>query len=274
MRIINTLLRALFDGLLYPFRGLPPIVGLALVAVGSGVIALVAYKHTSNQAAITRVKARIAAALFEVRLYNDDLRALLRAQAELLRSNARYFGLNLVPMAVMMVPFVLIVAQLQFHYGFDGLHPGDRAVLTARWSQPLAFGAERVELEAPAGVAVETPGVVARPRREISWRLRALERGEHRLVLEVGGQRITKTLVVDQRVRRRSPARLRGTLVNQLLYPAEPPLPAGSGLDEIRLAYPDREVSAGLFRAHWLVVFLLLTIVAAFALKKPLGVTL
>jgi hypothetical protein len=59
-----------------------------------------------------------------------------------------------------------------------------------------------------------------------------------------------------------------------LLYPAEPPLPKDSPLHAITLSYPEATIDAGLVSAHWLIVFLVLSIVFAFALKKRLGVTL
>ena len=61
--------------------------------------------RTSDQRAHPRRQARrLHAALFEIRLFNDDLSAIFRAQAEMLRHNLTYLRLSLVPMIWMFVP--------------------------------------------------------------------------------------------------------------------------------------------------------------------------
>ena len=97
--MVNAALRALFDALLLPFRSLPPIVGLLVVSLVVSIGMLLVFKRTSNQARLEAVKRQIHACLFEIRLFNDDLPAILRAQVEILRHNLRYLGLSLVPHA-------------------------------------------------------------------------------------------------------------------------------------------------------------------------------
>ena len=78
--------------------------------------------------------------LFEIRLFNDDLRAMLRAQVEILRHNVTYLRLSLVPMLWMLVPLVLVIAQLQFHYGYAASPRTARA----RQGSPEGGGHSRV----------------------------------------------------------------------------------------------------------------------------------
>ena len=129
MSLLNAALRAVFDVALRPFAGLPPIVPVTVVALVSGIFALLVYRWTSDQVAIAAVKRRLFGHLLEVRLFNDDLRAVLAAQLRLLRENLTYLRLNLVPLLWMIVPFMLLIAQLQFHYGYDGLEVGERSLL-------------------------------------------------------------------------------------------------------------------------------------------------
>ena len=53
---------------------------------------LLVFKKTSNQAKLEAVKRQIHACLFEIRMFSDDLPAILRAQREILRHNLRYIG--------------------------------------------------------------------------------------------------------------------------------------------------------------------------------------
>jgi hypothetical protein len=71
-------------------------------------------------------------------------------------------------------------------------------------------------------------------------------------------------------VRRRSPVRVEAGFLNQLLYPAEEPIPADSPVESIALTYPDNQTLAGV--PFWLIVFFVLSTAFAFALKKRFGV--
>ena len=288
MSLLNAALRAVFDLLLRPFAGLPPIVPVAVVALVSGIFALLVYRWTSDQTAIAAVKRRLFGHLLEVRLFNDDLRAVLAAQLRLLRENVTYLRLNLVPLLWMIVPFMLLIAQLQFHYGYDGLEVGERTLLVVDLApaDPAAAGGEEavprppIELEAPAGVAVETEGVWVPSLRQVLWRLRADEPGHHELVVRADGESFTKSLFVvapeaGARWVRRSPTRRRAAILDQLLYPAEPSLPRGGPIERIDVRYPAASISFfGLFDVHWLIAFLVLSLAFAFALRNRFGVTL
>ncbi len=281
MSLLNSLLRRLFDGALYPFRGFSPLVGLVLISLLIGVAMLLVFKVTSNQEKLAAVKRRIHAGLFEIRLFNDDLRAILRAQGDILRHNFSYIGLSLVPLLWMIVPFVLLVAQLQFHYGYQGLEPGGQTLLTVElkegWSTSLGQSARpQFELVAPEGLKIEAGPAWTPALRELTWRVSALEQGDYQLTLKSKDEELTKSVRVSDQVVRRSPNRLQPSFLNQLLYPAEDPLPKSAPVQAIRLTYPygDGGIEGWESEWTWMVIFLILSIVFAFALRKPLKVTI
>lgn len=273
MGILTGILRAVFDGLLLPFRGMPAAVGLAVAAALVSVVALLAYKGASNQKKIALVKRKIFAALFEIRLFNDDARAIFRAQGDILRHNAVYFALSLAPLAVMLPPMILVMAQLEFHYGFKGLEPGQSTVFEVTLKEPPATVAAResgapVSIEVPPGLRLETPGVWIPAKGEIAWRIAAVQPGDHVVTVKVEGEEpVTKSVHVGGGIVRRSPSRLEAGFVNQLLYPAEAPLPKGSALSKIEVKYPGAEVSLFGWKSYWMIGFFVLTIVFGFALK-------
>ena len=282
MEALNSILRAAFDALLLPFRGLPPVVGLAFVSLLAAALVLLVFRRCSDQAALAAVKRQIHAGFFELRLFSDDPPALFAVQWELLRHNLRYLRLTLVPMLVLIVPFVLAIAQLQFHYGYRGLRPGETALveveLDPAWrSLPggvaAASGRPDLRLEVPAGLRIETPGVWAPSLHRVTWRLGVVAAGSHSLTLSWAGASYGKSVDASARVVRRSPSRLRAALLDQLLYPAEPPLPAGSPVRSIAVTCPDASIAVLGLSAHWLVWFFVLSMLLAFALRRPFGVT-
>jgi len=283
MGLLNAVVSPIFEAVLFPFRAFPAWVALAVLSLLTAIGVLIVYKKTSNQAAIDRVKGRIHAGFYEIRLFNDDLRAVIRAQSEIVRHNVAYVGLNFVPLLVMIVPFVLIAAQLQSHYGWDGLRPGEPVLLTAELTEGWAPSASKpnVALSVPEGLRVETAAVWVPSQREFTWRISAQREGDYELTLRAGDASVTKRVFVAGATGRRAPVREQAGFVHQLLYPAEDTLPGDSPIYSIRIDYPDGSIDvfgwnmgalAGI--PAWMIVYFVLTMVFALALKRPFGVTI
>ena len=217
------------------------------------------------------MKRLIHATLFEIRLFNDDLRAIMRAQLEILRHNATYLRLSLVPMLWVIVPLVLVIAQLQFHYGYAPVEAGDRLLLKVQVRDGSADG---ITLETPPQMRLDTPPVWLPGAKEVVWRVHAAEPGRYELRLKVGADTYTKQLQVAGGVVRRSPVRLEGDFINQLLYPSEPPLPDEAPISAITVTYADGNIDVFGWELHWMVVYFALSLIFAFALRKPFGVTI
>jgi hypothetical protein len=131
-----------------------------------------------------------------------------------------------------------------------------------------------VTLQAPAGIAVEAGPVWVAAERQLAWRISAERAGRYELTFQAGNETLTKTAVSSEIAERRSPIRVGTGFLDQLLYPAEPPIPASSAFAQVSLGYPDAEVDLFGWKTNWLIGFLVLSLVAAFALRKPMGVEL
>jgi uncharacterized membrane protein (DUF106 family) len=270
MSLLNAALVKAADLLLAPVGALPPLLGLTIVSLVTAAAMLAVFKRTSDQSRLRAVKRAIHAALFEIRLYNDDFRAILHAQLEMLRHNATYLRLSLMPMLWVIVPLVLVMAQLQFFYGYAPLQPGAGALLKV---QLRTGSGEAVSLEAPPELRLGSHGVWFPGAREVVWKVAPTAPGSYDVRVKVGSDVYTKTLQIAGGVVRRSPVRLESGFINQLLYPSEPPLPGDGPVTAITVAYPESEPALFGWELNWMVWFFVLSIVFAFALKKPFGVT-
>ena len=121
MAALNRFFTAIFDLLLRPFEGLSPLWSLVPLGIVFTVFALYVFKWTSNQKALDRVKQRIHAGIFEIRLFNDDLRSIARSQLDVMGQVVKQLALTLVPLLWMLIPFAIVIPQLQFRYGYSGL---------------------------------------------------------------------------------------------------------------------------------------------------------
>jgi len=274
MSLINTPLRAFFDALLYPFREMSPWVTLLPLSLGTAVVLLLIFKRTSNQEALTAVKAKITAGLFEIRLFNDDLRSMFQAQGQILRRTLTYMRLSLVPMLWTLPPLILVIAQLQFHYGYEGFTPGDSTQLQVVLKpDAVPSGKPAIRVSSSNGLSVVEPAVWVPSLREMAWRIDVDAPGSYELGISLGSAAATKSVDASNLIVRRSPLRSRGFL-DELIYPAEAALPADSPFASITIDYDDATVSFFGFGIHWLIAFFVISIAFAFALRKPFGVTI
>jgi hypothetical protein len=274
--MVNGGLTRAFDVALAPLLWLPPLAGLFVVSLLTAMAALLVVGRTSDQKRMVETKRQIHAALFEIRLFNDDLVAVLRALGEVLRHNALYLRLSLVPLAWMAFPLTIVIAHLQAFYLYTGLQPGTPAILTVelgRTTPGTNPSTRSPALEAPPEVRVDTPAVYLPATNEILWRIVPTTTGAYTLTVRVGDQTATKSLRVAQGPARRSP-RASASLLDQVLYPSEPPLPAAGDIAGIAIAYPEAAIDVLGWRVHWLVVYIALSMALAFLLAGRLGVTI
>jgi hypothetical protein len=271
---LNAALVWLVDLLLAPLIGLPALLSLLIVSVVTAVAMLPVIARTSNQSRIAATKRRIHAALFEIRLFNDDPPAVLRSLGDALRANSVYFALSLVPLVWMGLPLALLIAQLQSFYGYSGLEPGKPALLNVSLRGQGADPVAAISLEAPPEIRIETSAVRLAAANEVLWRIVPTKAGDYVLTVRAGHDAGAKAVHVSNGVARRSPIRVSSNLVDQFLYPAEPPLSGADGIASIAINYPEAAIDVGRWHVHWLIVYVVLTMVVAFALARRFGVIL
>ena len=179
MDFFNHLMCAFFDVVCAPFKHLHPLWGLLALSVVTGVIMLLIFRLTSNQKGIQKVKNRIKAHFFEIRLFNDDLGLMLEAQKNILKANFTYMKYSLKPMLFLIVPVVLIMIQLSVRFDRHALNVGESAIVKLAFKDSASFE-ENVMLKVPEGVEIETPPLRMLEEKEIDWRIKAERRGRLR----------------------------------------------------------------------------------------------
>lgn len=268
----NAFSSTVFDRLLAPFGHGPAWFDLVVWPVLAGIGALVVYKHLSNQKGIERAKSAIAVQIYRIRLFRHDPLVVLGATGRVFLRNGVYVGHNLIPLAVLLVPMLAVLAQLEAHYAFDPVPVGSVRLLEVRLDPDAGVTPRDVRLDLPAGVALDAPPVRT-PDGEVFWRLRAEAVGDHVLSLRLGDETIAKTWAVGGPHRKVPVKRTKSW--EAFLYPGEPALGRSSPVHTIEIAYPERELAVlpggelGI-----LATFFGLSLLAGFGLKGRFGVTL
>lgn len=286
MNVVNHAVTAVFDALLWPLELLGRPAALAIASAVFGVLALLAFRYVSFQRAIRAVKGRITGHLIEVRIYQDDLRVASRAIGKVLLRNLQYLAINLVPLAVLALPFAFVLAQLVVRFAFAPLPVDARAASGVAGKGTLIeveLERDRAELASglvvryPDGVEPVSPLVRIPSQGRAFQEVRATRAGSHELVFALGdGTQVTKRLVAGDpgaRGERRMQGERGKGFFHALLWPAEDAFERDSPFARVAFAYPDAKLG-------WLpggtggvlLVFLVVSMAAGALAMKPLGV--
>jgi hypothetical protein len=238
---LNAAADALGEWLLAPIGVLPVWLSATVIAAVTGVLLLLAFKYTSAQQAIKRVRDDITANLLALKLFKENPRVALHAQGRLLLGAGRLLVYALVPTLVMAVPVTLILGQLSLWYQERPLRVGEEAVVTVRLNGDADAPLPEVSLGPTDAVETTVGPVRVLSKREVCWNVKARESGYHRLTFQVGGQAVDKELAVGDGTMRVSARRPERAWSEDLVYyPAERPFGPDSPVRAIEIDYPHR----------------------------------
>jgi len=281
MDAVNSAMAGVFDLIWAPFSALPEWVGLLVLGALFGVMALLAMKWTTNPKRVALFKDRCMGNIIAILLFRDSIAVVFSSLGKTLGWLCGYVGEQFKPMFLMLIPFVLLFAQMQMRLGIRPLDVGAVVDVRAELDPSKSDGADTT-VELPPGLELRSRIVRQPARSHVAFKLAATQPGVHTVKFTSGGETVTKTIHVGplEGTPMVAPVRSNGFL-DQLLYPGEDSFGADSRFQKIALAsYPVRplpcfglDLSFG-SEGGLILVFVLLTIVAAFGLKGVFGVTI
>jgi hypothetical protein len=270
MRSLLVPINALFDFALWPFRSSRPMIPLALVSLLTAILLLFVFRYTSNQLAIRRAKDLLEAHVLEVRLFQEQLRVVLRAYLCVLLGVLNYLRHSMRPLAVTAIPLLIIIVQLNGYFDWTPNHVGSEFLLKARLADSAPL--DLVDVQVPAGLAVTAPAVHILQEREVDWRLKAERSGNFSVAVLVSGAPFSKQVIVSDQLVRVSRERSRASWLEEFLNPGEEQLPRNAPIESIEVQYPPRSFHLWSFAIDWVIIYLALSLILGFALKGVFGV--
>lgn len=268
--IINGVLRVFFAAFSWAGPRAGPALSLSVLSILVGLGMLWVFRVTSNQQRIKAVKRKVYAYLLEMRVYGDDPGATWRAQKSLMSANLRYMGLALQPALWMALPLAILLIHMEAFYGRAPLEPGRPVLVTAALKNGVDGPAP--ELVAPRGVDVSAPPVRVVDERQVSWRIvpQAATSGE--LHIHINGQDFAKEIEAGGG-QRFVPGKRVQSAWDALWHPDEPRI-SSNDVEWVDIVYPAAFIPLFGLHVNWLVWFLIVSMIAAFVLRKRFGVTL
>jgi hypothetical protein len=257
-----------------------PLLALILWSAATGMVMAVLFRFTSNQQALGRAADRSRANMLAINLFQDDLIGVFRSLGRLLYHSAGRVAHSLPPLLVAIIPLAGLLTQLALWYESRPLAPGESAVVELQIDREHWQQAQHAQLQPPPGVTVEAGPLRDVGRLTVFWRIRQnslTDNGSQPAALrwDVAGETVEKRLATSPGIQRLQPveARRAGPLWwDQLLHPGEPCLPPGGQVRGIVIHYPQRQTPVFGWDLPWWLTFLIVSMLAALAVKPFVGV--
>ena len=273
MTWLTDLIDELFD-LLVGLLGGSPLLVMLVVSVITAAWALLLFKAVTPQVRLTAVRDRLFGHIYEMGMYQDHLRVVGQIQGDLAKANLRYLSLTLPALVVLTVPMVFTLAQLDSRFTHRPFQPGETTVMSVTLAEDAAAAMDRITLGTPPGIMIEAGPVRDKVSGAVAWRLRTVDRGTHRLLVLDGAKELgSRDLVVGDGLIRLGESSNKDWL-HGVLYPGVPSLPGSGSLDEMTLRLPVRHTKYLGLEMHWLLAFMIFSLLAGLALKDVLRVSI
>jgi hypothetical protein len=280
---IYILINRFLDVLTNPLQGLHPMAAMTVWSVILGVVAMLIYKYTSKQDGIKDAKERIKGHFYEVWLYIDDAAVIMLAQGRIFFNAGRYLVYALPPLAIMIVLFFPLFANFETRYAMRPVEPGTDVLVKVRLDKYSDGWQDKVKLVLPEGVQMKGYPVrllrkvsddekgtrIKRRDYEVNYKLMPKSEGAHLLKFESGGKTFEVPLYSGfaADVGERMDNLATTSLGAALLYPPAIAIPAGSGIERIEIQYPEADFPFLGWNTWWIWPMLIISMVAALAVK-------
>lgn len=268
---VNVVTNAIGGFFLAPVASVPGWFSITVISAVLGVFLLIIFKYTSNQKAIGCVRDDIKANLLAVKLFKDSFSVTFRSQARVFCASFKLLFYSIVPMLVMIVPVILIMAQMSLWYQARPLLPGDEPVIVRLKLNDNLDTLPQVFLESLPAARTMIGPVRVFTKKEIFWKIKPVEDGNYNLIFHIGDRRYEKQVAVGEGFMRLSPKRPGADFADILLYPLEKPFTSDSPVHSISINYPERDSRIN-GTDWWIVYFFVVSMIFAFMFKPFLKV--
>ena len=286
MNALNGFLTKTFDVLLMPLDLMGKEMALILLSGIFGILALIVFKYISSQKGIKAAKDKIKGHMIAIRLYQNDLVVVGKSIVKVMLHNLQYIFLNFGPFIPLAPVFLVVVAQTVVRYSFDPLPivtveqatamlPGQGTMLQIEFKEGEEAKAGQLQIDWPEGLMPRSK-LVRVPAEGKAWQeFVALQPGDYEVTLRVGDSAPFKKTVSagTTQLAYLQPERV-SSIFASLMWPVEEISPSDSPISLVKFAYPDSDLGwlpmSGL--GGVLAIFVIVSMIFAFAAVKPLGV--
>ncbi len=270
MSIIHHGIGVLVDLAMRYLAALGPAMSLAILSLVVGVALALLYGKVSFQTKLREVKRRIHAGMLEAVLFRHDTKLALKAQGRMLAGGVHYFLLAIPPLLILALPCIFILGQFNSWFGYEAPVPGQSIVVRAK----LADSAVTPKLHSRSEDFQVLGPLRAARDKEVLWRLSPLTSGNHEITLDAApGSALVVEIPSGTGLSKIEPIRSEA-LGDRLLYPSSQSGRLPPGISALEILYPERSILFFGYHTHWIVPFLLVSLLGGFVAARAVGVEL
>jgi uncharacterized membrane protein (DUF106 family) len=256
-----------FTFILKPFENGHAHAGMIFISLVTGAVMLFLFRLTSNQEAMKVIKTKIGAYFLEMRLYKEDISAVMGSQRRILVANLHYMKLAVIPAVVMIVPVILIMVQLNLRYSQAGLEPGQTAMVKVKVADGVDVIREGLRLTPGRGIEKASPAVRIASLGEADWKIKLTEPGIHDLTLSSTSGEVTLPIFGTKRLVPVFGTFKKGSFLEAILNPGAPRVPDSMPIALVEVKYPPMAFGFGFMELSWLWTFLVISMAFGVVLK-------
>ena len=264
-----------------PLPEITPIASLVWISILCSLCILVVFKKVSNQEKIKFHKRQIIAHFLEISIYRDQLLRTISSLGQILKHQLFYFQCLLLPLAIIMLPIIYLMIQIDSLWGQAPLNIDDRfiihAMLDSETKQAARPDPYRIYCEPAAGVDLETPAMRIGSEPGAYWRARLADpTGAPYIKIGLRGQKevITCPIAVSSSLPSLVASQKQKAISwRDMIGSKDRPLPVQSNFRSVVINYPEAEYPFFIWELSPISYFFVLTILMGFFFKPIMRVS-
>lgn len=267
---INYFLTGVFDAILYPFSFLPEFWGILFLSILMGFVVLFLYKYCSSPTGIKKAKNQIKADILAIRLYKDLGGVIATSFLKSLWHTVKYFGLNFVPILLILPILFPAFVQMDIRYGMNPYQVGDDFMIKAKFNGDITN--MDIQLQENEFMKPKMNPVFVKALNEVNWKLKITKTGKTTVKIKANNETYEKEVYIGTTRDALTNRKMRNSEWAHFLYPSEKPLPNSGKIDCITIEYPPKYIQALGITWAWWVLNLILIVIVVLALKNRFGI--
>lgn len=235
-------------------------------------VATLTYKYFANQDAIKTVNDRIKSFIYELRLFDYSPALVFQALGNIFRSSAMYILYSLKPLAVLIIPVMIILMQLHYLFDYSPLKDGDVTVVSVTFADSFVPEQGRYSFEVSENLNLDTAPVLNTDTNEVSVRVSVKGDEEGFFTVNAGGTSYTKKIIISDKTVKVLPVTTSGGFWTNIANFGSDIMPSDGELTRVAVQYPDGDHTIFGTTWHWLIWLLLISMSVAIVMMKILKI--
>ncbi len=269
----NLLITKIFDIILYPFGFINPFWGVFFLSFVSSIVVLIIYSKVSNPDRIKDAKEKIKGNILAIRIYRDHWKVLIISFLKSLLYTLKYFLLNFGPILFILPILFFVFAQMEMRYGYRPLKQGEQTIVKIKFKDSIDINNLDIKIKENSPLKIELP-VFIDALNEIDYKMKTVSDKTGLLKIKINDKLYKKRISIDTKNRSKALG-IKKYFVSSwgtFLYPSEYENVPDSDIIKISVKYPDYKINFLGTHWHWLIHYLLWTLIIVLALKNRFGV--